>query len=102
LIPFGGFWQAICKAVASVLQPIKTHSNQAVGFVMGNTDTGAMVSAMKETTLLEAEKIKAFRDSVTAPGCPLRYRPCIIHGPNDGYLVVELGFAQANDFAIVK
>ena len=57
--------------------------------------------SMNETTMPEAEKKRdAFLNAMNRRQ-PLRMRPCIVNGPNGGYIVVELGFAVNNDLAIV-
>jgi hypothetical protein len=51
-------------------------------------------------TKSEAEKLFDLRNSVIADGCPLRFRPVIIAGPNDGeYAVVTLGEAKKLELA---
>jgi hypothetical protein len=35
-------------------------------------------------------------------GSPLRYWPVVIAGPNDGFLVVESGFATSNGFEVIQ
>ena len=57
---------------------------------------------MNETTLEAAQARKRLRLQMMVKGCPLRFWPVIIPGPNDGFLVVDLGFAQANEFLIVE
>ena len=57
---------------------------------------------MNEMTLEAARQLKHFRESTMTPQCPLSLRPVIVHGPNDGYLVVTLGFLSANELAEVK
>lgn len=52
---------------------------------------------MKELTLTAAQELLATRLAALAPGCPPRLHPCIVHGPTDGYCVVTVGFARAND-----
>lgn len=56
----------------------------------------------REVSMEEARERWAVREGATAAGCPLRYRPVIVHGPGDGYLVVDLGFAVVNELAEVK
>ena len=56
----------------------------------------------REKPLEEARQIRDGFLSTRVPKSPLRFSPCLIHGPTDGYLVVELGFALANDFEPVN
>lgn len=57
---------------------------------------------MKEMNLEEARALKTLRASVLVPGSPLRFRPCIVHGPNGGYCVVTIGFATTNELPEVR
>lgn len=52
---------------------------------------------------LEAARTK--RDSFTrtmAAGSPLRFRPVVVVGPTEKYLVIELGIAEREGMEIVK
>lgn len=56
---------------------------------------------MKTQTLDQARSSLNFRLSTQAPGCPLRFQPCIVrHG--SGYGVVELGQAERQQLEIVR
>ena len=57
--------------------------------------------SMTETTKAEAQKKCDAFLIVMDRRQPLRMRPCIVNGPNGGYLVGELGFAVNNELAIV-
>ena len=56
----------------------------------------------REKTLNEAREIRDRFIAVRVLGSPLRFFPCIIHGPNEGFLVVKHGFALANGFEEIR
>ena len=54
---------------------------------------------------MSLEAARAKRDSFTrtmAPGSPLRFRPVVVIGPTEKYLVIELGIAERERMEIVK
>lgn len=57
---------------------------------------------MNEMTIEQARERRNLRLRTMVAGVPLRFRPVIIAGPNDGFIVVDLGFAQKNEFPIVE
>ena len=50
----------------------------------------------------EAQRRMNARVETLAANCPLRFRPAMIHGPSDGYMVVELGWAQAEGHSVIR
>jgi hypothetical protein len=50
----------------------------------------------------EAQRRMDTRLETLAANCPLRYRPAMIHGPSDGYMVVELGWALGEGHSIIS
>ncbi len=50
----------------------------------------------------EAQRRMDFRINSLNPNTPLRYRPVMIHGPNDGFMVVELGWAEQEGQQIIR
>lgn len=61
-----------------------------------------MKTSLREIPLDEARRFKALRESTQAPRTPLRFRPVIVHGPGEGYCLVDLGFALANELPVVR
>lgn len=55
-----------------------------------------------EKPLGMCQSLAKFLEANMAPRLPLRFRPVIISGPNDGFIVCELGFAEANDFTPIR
>ena len=53
-------------------------------------------------TLDTAERIYYQRIGTQVPTIPLRLRPAIIYGPNDGYMVVDLGWALREGFTPIR
>jgi hypothetical protein len=58
--------------------------------------------SLTERTAAEALKIWAMRIKVQAPKSPLRFRPVIVVGPTEGYIVIELGYAEANELPTIS
>ena len=56
---------------------------------------------MKTQTLDQARTSLNFRLSTQAPGCPLRFQPCLVR-QGAGYAVVELGQAEKQQLEIVR
>lgn len=50
----------------------------------------------------EAQRRMNQRVDILNPRTPLRNRPAMIHGPNDGFMVVELGWAEQEGLQIIK
>ncbi len=50
----------------------------------------------------EAQRRMDARIETLAPDCPLRYRPVMIHGPTDGFMVVELGWAEQECHSVIR
>jgi len=60
------------------------------------------ILSSEKSTFDEAQKLRDSMSAATVAGCPLRYRPVVIHGPNDGFMVAELGFATANEMPVIR
>lgn len=58
--------------------------------------------SLKERSLEEARELVLLRLSNQHSRTPLRFRPCIVVGPNEGYIVLELGYAQQEEFTIIR
>ncbi len=50
----------------------------------------------------EAQRRMDARVETLAANCPLRFRPAMIHGPADGFMVVELGWALAEGCNVIR
>ena len=50
----------------------------------------------------DAQRRMDARVETLAANCPLCYRPVMIHGPSDGYRVVELGWAEQEGHSIIR
>jgi hypothetical protein len=57
--------------------------------------------SMTETTLDEARAKAARFEKHLVHGSPLRFRPVVVVGPNEGFIVIEAGIAIAEGFEIV-
>ena len=53
-------------------------------------------------TYERALEVYGLRLKTMAPGAYFRYFPVIIHGPNDGYMVIERRWAKHFEHPIIK
>jgi hypothetical protein len=58
--------------------------------------------SLTERTASEALEIWAMRTERQNLKTPLRYRPVIVAGPTEGYIVIELGYATANNLPTIS
>jgi hypothetical protein len=58
--------------------------------------------SLTERTATEALRIWEMRTKAQTSKTSLKYRPVIVVGPTDGYIVIELGYAEANNLSIVN
>ncbi|WP_394794917.1 hypothetical protein [Armatimonas sp.] len=58
--------------------------------------------SLTERTAPEALRIWKTRTNAQTIKTPLRFRPVIVVGPTEGYIVIELGYAEANDLHIIN
>ncbi len=42
------------------------------------------------------------RESHVVSGCPLRFRPCLVQGPTDGFVVTTLGEAWKAELQVLS
>ncbi len=62
--------------------------------------TSTKILSSEKTTLAAAVAVRDdMRRTMVKTG---KFWPVIVHGPNDGYMVVEAGFASANQFEVVR
>jgi len=64
--------------------------------------TSCKLITTTERPIAEARALLGSFLRAMVDGCPLRFQPCMIAGPNDGFLIAELGFAVANGFEPVR
>lgn len=57
--------------------------------------------SLTERTAADAVRVWEMRIKTQTLKTPIRFRPVIVVGPNEGYIVIDLGYAEANDLSIV-
>lgn len=58
--------------------------------------------SLTERTAADALEIWGLRTERQNPKSPLRYRPVIVVGPTNGYIVIEMGYATANKLPTIS
>jgi len=66
------------------------------------SNDGQKVITSQEHTLQYCQELVASHEGHITSKTPLRCRWVVIHGPSNGYLVCELGFALRNDFSPIR
>lgn len=58
--------------------------------------------SLTERTAAEALRIWETRTKAQTSKTSLKYRPVIVAGPTEGYIVIELGYAEANELPTIS